>query len=150
MELAAKRKTTSPVWTYFGLEKDEGGKIKTKDVAVCRKCHCHMQAKGGNTSNLLSHLKMHHTTLHRLVCNAMKTKKKERQHLYEQNQQPTIMSTLKKVQKYNRETKKWRDITNAVTFCLSKDSLPIYMVEKLRFCHLLEKMDPQYDLPSSK
>ena len=49
-----------------------------------------------------------------------------------------------------RETKKWRDITNAVTFCLSKDSLPIYTVDKLGFRHLLEKMDPQYDLPSSK
>ena len=53
------------------------------------------------------------------------------------------------MQKYDRETKKWRDITNAVTFCLSKDSLPIYTVDKLGFRRLLEKMDPQYDLPSS-
>ena len=85
-----------------------------------------------------------------LACSAMKTKKIERQHPYEQNQQPTITSALKKVPKYDRETKKWRDITNAVMFCLSKDSLPIYTVEKLGFRHLLEKMDPQYDLPSSK
>ena len=34
--------------------------------------------------------------------------------------------------------------------CISKDSLPIYTVEKLGFHHLLEKMDLQYDLPSSK
>ena len=83
----------------------------------------------------------------------MKTKKKERQHpscFNEQNQQPTIMSVLKKVQKYDRETKKWCHITNAVTFCLLKDSLPIYTVDKLGFHRLLKKMDPQYDLPSSK
>ena len=83
----------------------------------------------------------------------MKTKKKERQHpscFYEQNQQLTITSVLKKVQKYDRDTKKWRDITNTVTFCLSKDSLPIYTVHKLGFRRLLEKMNPQYDLPSSK
>ena len=83
----------------------------------------------------------------------MKTKKKERQHplcFYEQNQQPTITSVLKKVQKYDRDTKKWRDITNAVNFCLSKDSLLIYTVDKLGFRRLLEKMNPQYDLPSSK
>ena len=153
MELVAKKKTKSPVWTYFGLEKDEGEKIKTEEVAVCRKCYCHVQAKGGNTLNLLSHLKTHRPTLHGLVCSAMKTKKKERQYpscFYEQNQQPTITSVMKKVQKYDRETTKWHDITNAVTFCLSKDSLLIYTVDKLGFHRLLEKMDPQYDLPSSK
>ena len=40
--------------------------------------------------------------------------------------------------------------SNAVILCLSKDSLPIHTVDKLRFCCLLKKMDPQYDLPSSK
>ena len=49
-----------------------------------------------------------------------------------------------------RQTKKWHDITNADMFCLSYDSLPIYTVEKLGFHNLLEKMDLQYDLPSSK
>ena len=152
MELVPKKKTTAPVWTYFGLEKNEEGRIKTEDIAVCRKCYGHVHAKGGNTSNLVSHLKTHHPTLHGLVCSAMKSKKKERQHssYIDEQQQPTLTSALKKVQKYDRQTKKWRDITNAVTFCLSKDSLPIYMVEKLGFCNLLEKNDPQYDLPSSK
>ena len=55
-----------------------------------------------------------------------------------------------RVQKYSRQTKKWRDITNAVTFCLTKDCLPIYAVEKLGFRGLIEKLDPQYELPSSK
>ena len=105
----------------------------------------------GNTSNLVSHLNTHRSTLHGLVCSAIKSKK-ERQHssYINKQQQPTITSTLQKVQKYDRQTKKWHGITNAVTFCLSKDSLPIYRVEKLGFCNRLEKMDPQYDLPSSK
>ena len=50
-------KTTSPVWTYFGLEKDEEGRIKTEDIAVCRKCYSRVHAKGGYTSNLLLHFK---------------------------------------------------------------------------------------------
>ena len=134
----------------FGLEKDEGGRIKIEDIAVCRKCYSRVHAKGGNTSNLLSHLKTHHPTLHGLVCSAMKSKKKEQQHSSSFDEQPTITSALKKVQKYDRQTKKWRDITNAVTFCLAKDSLAINTVEKLGFRNLLEKLDPQYDLPSSK
>ena len=152
MELATKKKTTSPVWTYFGLEKDEEGRIKTDDIIVCRKCYSRVHAKGSNTSNLLSHLKMHHPTLHGLVCSAMKSKKKEQQRSssFDEQQQPTIMSALKKLQKYNRQTKKWCNITNAVTFCLTKDSLLIYTVDKLGFRNLLKKMDPQHDLPSSK
>ena len=95
---------------------------------------------------------MHHPTLHELVCCAMKSKKKEQHSSYiDEQQQPTITSTLKKVQKYDKQTKKkWCDITNAVMFCLSKDSLPIYTVAKLGFYNLLEKMDPQYDQPSNK
>ena len=95
---------------------------------------------------------MHHPTLHELVCCAMKSKKKEQHSSYiDEQQQPTITSTLKKVQKYDKQTKKkWCDITNAVMFCLSKDSLPIYTVAKLGFYNLLEKIDPQYDQPSNK
>ena len=96
---------------------------------------------------------MHRPTLHELVCSAMKSKKEQQHSSYvdEQQQQPTITSTLKKVQKYNIQTKKWHDITNAVTFCLSKDSLPIYMVEKLGFANLLNKWTQNMIyLPSSK
>ena len=46
MELVPKKKTTAPVWTYFGLEKNEEGRIKTEDIAVCRKCYGHVHAKG--------------------------------------------------------------------------------------------------------
>ena len=68
MELVTKKKTTSPVWTYFNLEKDEEGRIKTEDIAVCQKCYGCVHAKGGNTSNLISYLKTHHLTLHGFVC----------------------------------------------------------------------------------
>ena len=80
----------------------------------------------------------------------MKPKEWQHSSYIDEQQQPTITSALKKVQKYDSQTKKWGDITNAIMFCLSKDSLLIYMVEKLGFCNLLKKMDPQYDLTSSK
>ena len=79
MELVPK-KTTAPVWTYFGLEKNEEGRIKTEDIIVCRTFYGHVHTKRGNTSHLASHLKMHHPTLHGLVCNAIRSKKKEQQH----------------------------------------------------------------------
>jgi len=78
MELVARKNSTSPVWSYFGLEKDSNGRINSEDVAVCRKCYQHVRAKGGNTSNLLSHLRIHHPTIHGLVTTAIKAKSRRR------------------------------------------------------------------------
>ena len=152
MELVARKNSISPVWSYFGLEKDNDGRIKSEDVAACRKCYQHVHAKGGNTSNPLSHLRIHHPTIHGLVTTAIKAKSRQKDDLAkrQQSQQPTIMSTMKKVQQYDRTTRKWRDTTTAVTHCLAKDSLPLYTVDKARFRSMVEIMDPQYDLPSSK
>ena len=36
----------STVSTYFPLEKNEKGTIKTKNIAVCQKCYGHVHAKG--------------------------------------------------------------------------------------------------------
>ena len=35
-------------------------------------------------------------------------------------------------------------------YCLAKDLMPIYSVEKDGFCQLLQSFDPQYELPSHK
>ena len=47
------------MWIYFGLEADEEGRPKVQDAVICRLCKKSVSAKGGNTSNLLSHLKVH-------------------------------------------------------------------------------------------
>jgi len=87
-----------------------------------------------------------------LVTTAIKTKSRRKEDLAkrQQSQQPTITSTMKKVQQYDRTTRKWREITMAVTHCLAKDSLPLYTIDKAGFRSMVETMDPQYDLPSSK
>ena len=86
MELVARKNRTSPVWSYFGLEKDSDGKIKSGDVTVCRKCYQHVRAKGGNTSNLLSHLRIHHPTIHDLVTTAIKAKSRQKEDLAKRQQ----------------------------------------------------------------
>ena len=48
-----------PVWIYFGFEADEEGRPKVQDAVIGRLCKKSVSAKGGNTSNLLSHLKVH-------------------------------------------------------------------------------------------
>ena len=47
---------------------DKEGHLKAEYVAACQKCYIHsVHDKGGNISNLLSHLKMHHPTLREFV-----------------------------------------------------------------------------------
>ena len=45
------------MWIYFGFEVDEEGRLKVQDAVICRLCK--KSVKGGNTLNLLSHLKVH-------------------------------------------------------------------------------------------
>ena len=60
VQLVPKANTTSPVWKYFALEIDEKGKVKNDEEVICRLCSKEVVAKGSNTSNLISHLRVHH------------------------------------------------------------------------------------------
>ena len=59
MVVVVKTKTTSPVWAHFGLGASDKGKAK-RDEVVYHLCAKRVVAKGSNTSNLLSHLRVHH------------------------------------------------------------------------------------------
>jgi len=57
--LMPKKKVVYPVSDYSGQCIDCKGRVIDSDVAVC--CRCRW-ASGGNTSNLLSHMRVHHPT----------------------------------------------------------------------------------------
>ncbi len=38
---------------------------------------------------------------------------------------------------YERGGKKWKELTDSVTYCLAKDGLPMYSVEKSSFRQML-------------
>ena len=46
--------------------------------------------------------------------------------------------------------KKWKELTDSVTYCIAKDALPIYSVEKPGFKQMLKCFDSKYELPSRK
>jgi len=151
MSLVAKPKSTSPVWTYFGFEADEDGKAKSDEVAICRSCQRRVKAKGSNTSNLFSHLRVHHPLKFAEVQQAQKQKANtERSRSKVSGKQATIGDVVQKSNQYERGGKKWKQLTDTVTFCLAKDMLPIYSVEKEGFHKMLCTFDAQYDLPGRK
>ncbi|XP_074542095.1 uncharacterized protein LOC141802402 isoform X4 [Halichoeres trimaculatus] len=60
MDLISKPKGKSIVWMYFGLKADEKGQPLNSREAVCRLCRKVVLSKGGNTTNLRSHLRRRH------------------------------------------------------------------------------------------
>ncbi|KAM3623752.1 uncharacterized protein V6R79_015174 [Siganus canaliculatus] len=60
MDLINKPRSKSAVWIYFGLKADKNGQPVNCDEAVCRLCRKIVLAKGGNTTNLRSHLRRRH------------------------------------------------------------------------------------------
>ena len=62
--------------------------------------------------------------------------------------QSTIKDSLKRSKKYDRKSKKWKEITDDITYLICKDSLPIYTVEKPGFKRLITSLDSRYEIPS--
>ncbi|KAM9857662.1 uncharacterized protein ACBR49_001273 [Aulostomus maculatus] len=60
MDLISKPRSKSTVWLYFGLKADEKGQPLNSGEAICRLCRKIVLAKGGNTTNLRSHLRRRH------------------------------------------------------------------------------------------
>ena len=54
---------------------------------------------------------------------------------------------MEKLKKYYRSLKKWKQLTDSVTYFLAKDMLPLYSVEKEGFQRLVKTFDSQYQLP---
>lgn len=64
-QLLPKKDARSPVWQFFGLPADENGTVITSDFSICKLCKHGVLAKAGTTSNLRSHIKIHHPAQYR-------------------------------------------------------------------------------------
>ena len=148
VKIVDKPNTTSPIWTYFGLGIDSNGK-PDKDKTLCRICESPVLSKGGNTSNLFTHLKRHHPKKFVELQYAVDTRPKEascssnnKSKSASSKQQSTIVEIMEKSKQYERHGRKWESLTSAVTACLCKDMLPIYTVEKPGFRKMLQPLTP--------
>ncbi len=58
-----KKINKSAVWEYFGYPKNDRGVVLEDGYPVCKKCGRRVAAKGGNTSNMFSHIREHHPSV---------------------------------------------------------------------------------------
>ena len=144
-DLVAKKGTTSYVWNFFGVRKDDE---KEKDTAVCKLCRKSILARGGNTSNLTSHLRNHHQKEYSAVIQAKDAKKKKQ--TPENFKQVSLPAAIERTQSYPSGSKRKQEITNALSLFIAKEMMPFSMVEHSGFQNLVNKLDDRYEIPSRK
>ncbi len=60
----------------------------------------------------------------------------------------SLKDTFARGTAYDKKSKQWNDITNAITIHLAKDMVPLSIVEKDGFKEMIKTLDPRYVLPS--
>ena len=148
--LVPKPGTKSLVWGYFGLKAQ--GKAIDDGRVVCRSCQHSVVAKNGNTSNLISHLKVNHSRIYSEFQDAMKKNKASASTSSDHvtQSQIKIQTSMEKCQLYEKKGKKWNELTASVTNYIAKEATPIRTVEKQGFKAMLKTFDSRYELPSRK
>ena len=146
-DLVEKKGTTSYVWNFFGIKKDDD---TDKDSIICRICRKSILARGGNTSNLSSHLRNHHPKEYAAVTKAKESKKKLPTERFYKTKQATLLATIERKQPYPTSSKRAQEITNALSQFIAKEMMPFNIVERPGFQRLLQKLDDRYEIPSRK
>ena len=106
-----------------------------------------MATKSGNTSNLLSHLRNARPEVYKRMKGgegSSKTAEKKATG----GQQQTLEGAIARSTHGN--SKRWEKLTNAITYCVARDIMPLQSIEKPGFKQLIQAFDPQYEPPSRK
>ena len=161
--LVKKPNASSVVWNYFGLEAKESG-IPKEHKPVCCTCKRSVPTKGGNTSNLMSHLKEHHAELYIEALSAQKTqqskgktqRKSDNKDLATRTESSseinntTIKDILLASRKYGPKSSQALELNKSVAFFIAKDCQPLSIVERPGFRRVLNKLHSKYEVPSRK
>ncbi|XDV11067.1 hypothetical protein PO909_000105, partial [Leuciscus waleckii] len=142
----------SAVWEYFGYPKNDRGVVLEDGYPVCNICGRRVAAKGGNTSNMFSHIREHHPffsvrskQISLLISPSVNSSSAK---TLPDPAQPTVTQSLAKGIKLDPTSKKAKELNHAVAYFIAKDMMPFRVVEKPGFLHLMKKAVPMYKVPS--
>ncbi|KAI2665254.1 E3 SUMO-protein ligase ZBED1 [Labeo rohita] len=148
--VSKKKNNGSLIWRWFGFKTSD----EQQKQPICRECYKSVVSKCGSTSNLFHHLQLYHKVkydeyLH-LRATTSATKTTQPQPKTSAPKQSSLEPSFTRSVPYEKKSRKWCDITNAVTYHIAKDMVPIATVEKEGFKLLLKIIDPRYKLPNRK
>ena len=99
----------------------------------------------GNTSNLFSHLKVHHEKEHASIekSKKKKTSAANKEDSHDSGKQITLDEAIERTKPYTHGSHQWKEITESVMHFMAKEMIPINTVEKPGFRSMVRKMDPR-------
>ena len=123
-----KRNTTSVVWDYFGLRANPDGSVVRGEAnyPVCRLRGKSVPAKGGNTTNLLTHLRDRHPDLYAEASPKVAKKSATAASSANENRQPTLLQSIERSAKYGAHSSIAQELNRTVTYFLANDMQPMY------------------------
>uniref|UniRef100_A0AAR2K029 BED-type domain-containing protein n=1 Tax=Pygocentrus nattereri TaxID=42514 RepID=A0AAR2K029_PYGNA len=144
-ELVMKRGASSVVWRWFGYKISD----TLQTAVICKICKKQIITKGGNTSNLFHHLrKKKHPCQYEESQKSREESPASKVSNANPGKQHSITASLESCTPYDRKSKRWKEITESIAFCLAKDMMPIQTVQKQGFIQLIKKLDRRYNIPS--
>nr|XP_054600990.1 E3 SUMO-protein ligase ZBED1-like [Nothobranchius furzeri] len=135
----------SIIWNWFGFSPDD----KEQRNVICKVCKESVKASDGNTTNLFNHLKRRHPKQYNESQLAAKAKKPAAAAASASSRQQTLTETLTKLTPYDRDSRRWNSVTDAVTYHLVKDLCPVRTVG-VGFKKMIKTFDPRYKFSSRK
>ena len=120
ISVVKKRNTTSVVWDYFGLRANPDGSVVRGEAnyPVCRSCGKSIPAKGGNTTNLLTHLRDRHHDLYAEASPKVAKKSATAASSANESRQPTLLQSIERSAKYGAHSSIAQELNRAVTYFL--------------------------------
>ena len=141
------------------MEASEGGipKADKEHKPVCCACKRSVPVKGGNTSNLMSHLKEHHAELFFEALSTQKTQQSKGNMPRKSsnnsgkdlanspnNNSANIKNVLLASRKYRPRSPQALELNRSVAYFIARDCHPLSILERPGFRHLLTKLNPKY------
>ncbi|XP_076137121.1 E3 SUMO-protein ligase ZBED1-like [Alosa pseudoharengus] len=148
-KLVPKKGTVSSViWNWFAFVRSDLDQT-TPRYKVCMKS---VASKGSSTTNLLQHLKQKNPVEWEKCCSQRNEKDSSTPSTTRTAAkiQSTVPQTFSNCIPYDKNSTRWKAITDAVAMYIAKDMVPIYTVEKPGFINMIKVLDPRYVLPSRK
>lgn len=172
MASTSNKSSASGVWKHFIVEEaNEARAICT----ICKKSFSRggKQEKSFNTTNLRKHLKSSHADEYDCLTKEEELKKEEQQKMNEKRKldkffqkqpkkpctpqeikhagtQMTIRETIARKQPWDINSDQSQEIHAAIGEMIASDCQPISVVEDIGFSRLMQKVKPNYVLPSRK
>jgi hypothetical protein len=145
-------KFRSRVWKYFGFVSADGVKDDAnKDKNICKLCMSSVSYKARNTSNMSTHLKRKHgvdISMPRTTPPSTENTSNEPEKATGVTGQLRLQEVLGLRKKIPLQSPRGMCITKAIGGFLAKDMRPFSVIENEGFKHLLNTLEPRYEIPS--